>query len=190
MIGVTVATTTAPLSTSQRGGQVNINNISQEHIRNILSYNSDTGIFYRKKTSNNGRYKSGTIIGHKNIHGYMVIKILGKLRYAHRLAWLYIHGSFPSGQIDHINGVRNDNRIINLRVVNNLENHKNQKKYSNNSSGITGVYWYERYRKWAAQITINGKVKYLGRFEEVDDAISARKAAEIENAYHPNHGQR
>lgn len=94
---------------------------------------------------------------------------------AHRLAWLSTYGSWPTGDIDHINGVRHDNRIENLRDVDRRTNSQNQKKATsrNKTSGVLGVSWDKEKQKWAAFITINGKSCRLGRFDTVQEASDA-----------------
>jgi len=104
------------------------------------------------------------------------------------LAWLYVYGTMPKEQIDHINHVRDDNRIINLREVTHSENHKNRTKQSNNTSGVTGVHWLEEKERWQAYIKGDDKKIHLGTFKNKNDAISARKEAEIKYNYHSNHG--
>ena len=82
-------------------------------------------------------------------------------------------------QVDHINRIRFDNRRDNLRVATNQQNQMNTGIRSDNSSGVVGVSWYKRGKKWYAQIQINGEKKHLGYFKEKKDAINAREEAEI-----------
>lgn len=98
---------------------------------------------------------------------------------AHRLAWLYIHGRWPIKHLDHINRVRSDNRISNIREATSSENQRNKGMMSNNTSGITGVRYDPSRNKYHAQIEILGKSKNLGRFINIEDAITARKEAEV-----------
>jgi len=107
----------------------------------------------------------------------------------HRLAFLYMEGSFPSDDVDHINGNGTDNRWINLRSVKRVENARNVKLLSSNTSGHAGVGWDVHRNKWRARITVNNKTKHLGRFDRIQEAVDARKHAEIEYDFHPNHGQ-
>jgi hypothetical protein len=98
-------------------------------------------------------------------------------------------GDFPEDQIDHINGVRSDNRWCNLRAVSRQENAKNKRTPSDNSSGVIGVCWDRREKKWRAEIQ-SGKVKHaLGHFPEFSDAVAARKKAERDLEFHKNHGR-
>jgi hypothetical protein len=120
--------------------------------------------------------------------GYIQIRVENKLYRAHHLAWLYCFGYLPR-ELDHINGIRVDNRIENLREVTHAENGRNTKRHSTNTSGVTGVYYNKINKYWVAQIRINYKTIYLGCFKDIEDAILARKAAETEFGFHPNHGR-
>lgn len=153
------------------------NKLTAEYLRSILNYDPETGIFtWKVRTST--RVKVGDITGCPGGHGYLLIRVCSRLHKAHRLAWLYVYGSWPTDQIDHINRNRSDNRISNLREVTNKQNNQNRSKPSNNTSGHPGVSWYKRDSKWQAQITHNQKDIFLGYFTTLEEAISARKAAE------------
>ena len=121
--------------------------------------------------------------------GYRVGALLGQNYLAHRVIWALCFGTFPDNQIDHINGDRSDNRLENLRSVSNRENCKNQGSRSDNSTGVTGVYWFKRDSRWVASICADGTQIHLGYFDKFDDAVSARKAAERKYGFHPNHGR-
>lgn len=160
--------------------------ITQERLKEVLAYEPSTGVF----TWRIGRPKAaaGAVAGGKNWKGYCVICVDGKRYRAHRLAWLYVHGAMPESQIDHINHDKLDNRIENLRVVTNLENHKNMGLFSDNTSGYTGVSFCKAKQKWTARIK-DGKVyRNLGYFADKLDAVAARETKKIELGYHPNHG--
>lgn len=98
--------------------------------------------------------------------GYLNANFNGKRHSVHRLAWVYYYGEPPVGVIDHINGIKTDNRIVNLRDVSQSHNCQNRKVAATNnlSSGLLGVTWSKKSCKWQAQIGINGKLKYLGLF--------------------------
>ena len=109
---------------------------------------------------------------------------------AHRVAWAIYHGEWPCGEIDHINGQRADNRIENLRVVNSLENRRNMKRPADNTSGFIGVSFDKRAKKWEAHIGYGGSRKrFLGYFNDKEAAHAARRSAEMEMGFHPNHGR-
>jgi len=164
-------------------------NITQDLLKELLNYNRDTGVFTWKV--NRGRNaKAGDVAGSKNSKGYMQIKISSKLYQSHRLAWLYEYGEFPEIGIDHINHNKEDNRIENLTIKSQLENCKNQSLVKNNTSGVCGVTYRKDVNKWVAQIRANREYKFLGIFEDKEDAIKARKEAEIEYGFHKNHGKR
>lgn len=153
-----------------------------------LSYDSRTGIF-KWKIRAASHVPKGSKAGNLDKYGYVRIKILGRDYRAHRLAWLIVYGSFPPDQIDHINGVKHDNRIMNLRAVTHAENSRNRPLYIGNKSGHTGIFYNKRMKKWVAQIGGTRKRVHLGSFENKEDAIEARKIAEINYNYHPNHGR-
>ena len=151
--------------------------LTAEYLRSILHYDQETGIFtWKVRTAR--RVKVGDVAGCQNGLGYLRIMVCSRRYKAHRLAWLYIHGSWPNGQIDHINRDRSDNRIANLRDVTHKQNQQNRSKSSNNTSGHPGVYWYKRDSKWQVKITHNKKDIHLGYFATLEEALSARKAAE------------
>lgn len=163
--------------------------ITQATLKKILQYDSKTGIFTWKISPSINR-KEGSVAGRKTNFGYTSIKYKSKGYLAHRLAWLYMYGSFPNHQIDHINGVRDDNRIENLRDVPQSQNMKNTRKRVDNSSGITGVCWAKKDAKWMAQIKANGRSKFLGTFTDFFEACCIRKSAENKYGYHINHGKK
>jgi len=99
-------------------------------------------------------------------------------------------GKLPEDQIDHINGDPTDNRWENLRDVTNKENQMNRKLGSNNTSGFVGVYWDNSHDRWRSQIWHNSKKVNIGSFKNKQDAIEARKQANIKYGYHENHGKR
>ena len=154
--------------------------LTQEALKKKFSYNRNTGIFTRV---NSKRIKIGTIVA-----GYLIISI-DYIRYpAQRLAWLYEYGEFPNGYIDHKNHIKLDNTINNLRDVTPLENVKSTKLYRCNKSGYHGVIWDKVNNNWRARIGVEGKTLNLGSFTDKDDAITARKAAEVKYEFHSNHG--
>jgi hypothetical protein len=162
--------------------------ISQKELKEVLNYNPDTGIFTWLVDRGANR-TSGKIAGHIDCHGYRSIGIDGKYYKAHRLAWLYVHGEFPPNEIDHINGNGIDNRLDNLRPVTSSENSQNQKMRDNNKSGVMGVYWYNKSKKWLARIRVNTKEIHLGVYKDLELAALVRAEAEVKYGFHPNHGR-
>lgn len=144
---------------------------------------------YRAYRSWNARFLDKEAFTAVNNHGYKVGTLFGKIYTAHRVVWAIAHGEWPSDQIDHINGLRVDNRLCNLRLTSNSRNHKNQKMPATNTSGVVGVRLEKRTGAWVAAIYDCGRRHYLGTFSEKDEAIAARKAAEVRFGYHPNHGR-
>lgn len=122
--------------------------------------------------------------------GYLRAEIGNKLFQAHRVAFALFYGHWPAGVIDHINGDPSDNRICNLRSVEQAENMKNQALRVNNSSGRVGVRAHKVTGKWHAAIKVNGKNKHLGVFSSHAEASAARSAAESKYGYHQNHGRK
>ena len=114
-------------------------------------------------------------------HGYLRGRLDRRQFKAHRVIWALYHGEWPDGEIDHINGIRDDNRIANLRLVNPVENQRNQALRSDNTSGISGVCWIAKRQKWEARVKLQGRCKHLGYFDEIEAAASAR--AQILRAY-------
>ena len=163
--------------------------LTQERLKELFYYSPQFGIFVWKKDSGQ-RAKSGSIAGTTLANRYISIKIYGKCNLAHRLAFLYMTGEFPKNQGDHINGVRSDNRWNNLRDVTPTENSKNKRPQLNNKTGIPGIFWYKRERKWEVQIGVDGRPLSLGYFVDFFEACCIRKSAERKYNYHPNHGRR
>lgn len=145
--------------------------ITGARLRELLHYEPLTGVFTALiKRSNT---KVGVPLGSVS-NGYLLIRLDYVLYKAHRLAWLYMTGEWPEHQLDHINGVRSDNRFANLRSVTNAMNCQNQRgPRSNNRSGFLGVCWHMRARKWVAQIQVDGAHHYLGLFETQELAHAA-----------------
>jgi len=164
------------------------NRISHEDLINWLDYSPETGEFVWKKTPPYAKEKTGEVAGHIHSLGYRFIFVGGKKYGAHVLAWFYVHKEWPI-EIDHINGVRSDNRIANLRNVTTKVNQQNAKKRSDNQSGITGVSWLKKNKAWQAQIRAEGKIYYLGSTKDFFLACCMRKSAENKYGFHPNHGR-
>lgn len=136
---------------------------------------------------------TGRKIGRASGKGYLIFQMsVGEETFkltTHRVAWALYYGSWPKQHIDHINGDRKDNRISNLRDVPNCENARNQRLHVTNTSGHAGVTFHKKSGKWLAQIIYQGQHHYLGVFHNLEDAVTARKAAADAFGFHPNHGR-
>lgn len=180
--------------------------VSVERLRTIISYDPKTGAltwlprtsdWFRKTNHDsehrakiwNARYAGTPALAAIEKWGYGHGDILAKRYKAHRVAWALFHGAWPEHEIDHINGIRSDNRITNLRCVTHKDNGRNVALSSANKSGVIGVCWDSRCEKWSAQIKVNQKKIHLGLFENIESAAEARKRAEMEYGFHPNHGR-
>lgn len=146
--------------------------LTHDRLLEVLSYDPETGVFSWKVAR--GCRKPGEEPNCTDRYGYKVIRVDGRLYRSHRLAWMYVNGCMPSFEIDHINGVRCDNRICNLRLANRIQNTRNSSIRIDNRSGVRGVTWDNTRQKWVAAIKVNGKKIQLGRFDSVDEAASAR----------------
>lgn len=145
-------------------------NINSEVVRALFSYDKTTGII-TNKVGRSQRDVAGAVAGSKKGNGYLSIKIFGNPYQAHRVAWLHEHGEWPSGNIDHINGIRHDNRLSNLREATAAENSQNLKLKLTNKSGFTGVFSYGD--KWRAQIKFKGVKTDLGIHVTPESAYAA-----------------
>ena len=169
------------------------------YVASLLDYNEESGLFiWKKRNVNkhgdkifNTRF-SGKVAGSNQPDGYVQISAMlnGKVVHAkaHRLAWLMVYGEMPKMDIDHINQVRDDNRIENLRDVPRYLNQRNQKMRSNNTSGFTGVFFDRCGSKWTARVNIGGKFIGLGRFVDINEAAAVVRAFRDKNEFSPLHG--
>ena len=167
--------------------------ISQEMLKERLHYDRETGVFTWLDVEVNGYKVRNKRAGCTNGRGYVIIgfSVAGKpyILTAHRLAWLYEYGEFPSGSLDHINHDKTDNRIINLRIASHRENSRNRSMQSNNTTGHNGISFRKPRNKYLAYIKVNYKQKHLGSFENIEDAAKAVKEARAHYGFHVNHGQ-
>ena len=142
--------------------------LTQERLKKLLNYDPETGVF--KWNASRGRALKSSVAGNQENTGYLSIRI-DEVRYrAHRLAWFYIHAKFPKREIDHIDGVKNNNRLSNLREATKSENQRNKKLPCHNTSGLKGVCWSKMANKWRAFIKVEGKGKHLGYFVTKEEA--------------------
>jgi hypothetical protein len=147
--------------------------LTQEQLKEILDYDPETG-FFTWRSRNARCVKIGSRAGSiSKTEGYCVIQISRKLYKAHRLAWLYVYGEWPPYQVDHINGVKSDNAIANLRSATNAENQRNRPAPSINSTGYKGVYRAQGGVKYCAQIMVEERTIHLGTYETPQQAHAA-----------------
>lgn len=153
--------------------------LTQERLKSLLDYDPETGVFTNRKTRTSA--KIGAVAGSVTEHGYIAFQIDGKKIYAHRAAWLYVHGCWPplGFEVDHINRHRDDNRISNLRLATSCQNSQNVSVHTRNTSGHRGVTWHRRNQKWQVQMRVNHKIFYVGLYDFIDYAVQARAIAEI-----------
>ena len=167
-------------------------------LRKLLNYDPDTGILtwkprslsafssYRIFRSWNSRYANkpaGTAV-----NGYLNLILNSSTIGAHRIAWAIYYDKWPTDHIDHINGNRADNRILNFRCVTKGQNNRNAKRRADNKSGVTGVHVRETANGVRYYAYIGWNI-HLGSFATLGQAAAARKKAEIEHGFHPNHGR-
>jgi len=150
--------------------------LTQEKLKELLGYSPETGVFTWNVFKRN--VKSGDVAGTVHPHGYTYIGVNGKRYKASRLAWLYMEGYYPENYIDHIDRDRGNDKWANLRHVSQSCNLRNASMKSTNKSGVTGVNWDKNKNSWHAQITVNYKNLWIGRFKEKIDAVKARWEAE------------
>jgi hypothetical protein len=145
--------------------------LTQEKLKSVVTYNPETGIFIREPCSNNSFKR--VVTGSKDVAGYLLITINKYPYKAHRLAWLYVYGNFPTGALDHINGIKSDNRISNLRMCTKKQNGHNRALNKNNTTGYRGVTFVKITKRYEARIKIDGKLKALGTYATAKEAGDA-----------------
>lgn len=151
--------------------------ITRDTLRDMLDYDPCTGIFTWKKPPSR-KYRVGSRAGGLSSFGYRMICLHYRRYQEHRLAWLYVHGVWPTHEIDHIDRNKTNNAIANLRDVPREVNMWNRGPRKNNACGIVGVYFHKQSRLWHARIETRGKTKSLGYFATKEDAQRARETAE------------
>lgn len=159
--------------------------ITQENLRKAFDYNPSTGTFTHKLPRRGGAIGDSALTVHNG--GYAAVNVGGSTYLAHRLIYLYMTGRLPK-IVDHINHNRKDNRWVNLREVDDLDNAKNITLQKNSVSKINGVAYHKPTGRYRAYIGINYKQKHLGLFDTLEEAIQARNQANIKYNYHSNHG--
>lgn len=151
--------------------------ITHQQLQEHLHYDPETGRFSRTTAVRGSSV--GPIHGKLDKKGYRIVGAFGTAFRAHRLAWFYVHGVWPTGQVDHINGVRDDNRIANLRDVSPSENQQNRRGPTRaNKCGFLGVIFWQK--KWRARIKLNGRAIEIGMFGTPEEAHAAYLAKKRE----------
>ena len=156
-------------------------------LREILEYNPDTGGF--TWLVSHVRARVGAEAGYINSRSYKCIRIKGRHYQAHRLAWLYVTGEAPYAHIDHIDGDPSNNKFANLRQATPGQNQHNSQIQRNNTSGVKGVSWDKKRKRWKAQIASGGVLRYLGLFRSIEDAAEVVREARCRmHGKFANHG--
>ena len=144
--------------------------LTAERLRELVNYTPETGAFTRRVKVR--QYEAGTTCGFESDDGYLLLRINNRTYLCHRLAWLYMTGEWPKFEIDHIDGVRNNNRWTNLRDVPKIINQQNQRNRPTTKTGLLGAYPNGRNR-WAATIRHQGVLIRLGQFDSPEEAHQA-----------------
>lgn len=143
--------------------------LTHEQVKAALTYNPETGKFYWLESSVRGRPKG--VAGTSHSTGYEQIRLNGKSYLAHRLAWFYMYGTWPTYEVDHINGDRADNRIANLREVTHRQNAMN--RIEHRLGKLPGAYKDRRWGRWQARIKIANTTRSLGTYDTAEEAHAA-----------------
>ena len=161
-----------------------------EEVAKLFTYDRESGVLYwriRDRNTIRHKYVAGSIKGTND--GYRRVGIKGKIYQEHRIIMMLCFGHIPeNAEIDHINHVRNDNRLANLRFATQRENLKNQSVSSKSTTGVTGVYFNKSRNKFIAQIKVSRQVHYLGCYNTLEEAAAARAEANLKYGFHSNHG--
>lgn len=151
--------------------------LTHDRLLEVLKYDPDTGDFLSMVARGSRTDIEGTVAGQCHNQGYVAVTIDYKQYLAHRLAWFYVHGTWPEHEIDHINRDRSDNRIENLRESSRSQNMANTGLYSNNKSGFRGVHFSRHAKRFCAQLRCGDKRYNLGYFDTAEAAHKAYRSA-------------
>ena len=152
--------------------------LTQERVRELFDLDEETGIMRRRLTLAYNA-KEGDVVGYRDkTHGYLTVRVDGRLYFLHRIIFLYVHGYTPEHQVDHQNRNKLDNRPVNLREITPQCNVRNSPVRSDNKTGIKGVTWCRRDLKWKVRVYTGEGETHLGRFEDLNEAVAHRLAAE------------
>lgn len=153
-------------------------------LKDRLTYEPSTGLFYWRNSKRSDR--NGELAGSLLRTGYVTINLAGEAYQAHRLAWLYAYGVWPAADLDHINRVKNDNRIANLREATRDENYQNKTRYKRKTLGLPGAYYRAKTGRWESQINFQKRLRFLGSFATEQEAHEAYKIAKQQlHNFHP-----
>lgn len=148
-------------------------------IKSLLDYNPNTGVFkWINRSGRYGRIPAGSVAGSINGQGYRYIWINGTLYCAQRLAWFISYSEWPDSMVDHINMDKDDNRIVNLRLVTDQQSTAHRTVHKRNICGLKGV--SKRGKKWRTRITLNRKTIDVGYFNSKEEAHAAYVAKSLE----------
>lgn len=174
--------------------------LTQQQFRELFSYDKDSGMLRwmpkkdgdlssaRSVSSWNTKY-AGRLAGSKGAAGYLRVNVQGKKHFVHRVVWVMANGEIPTNmQIDHINHIRDDNRLQNLRLVTHQENNKNISLPRKSTGPTIGVIKNKRTGSWVAQIKVDGKKIHLATTKDMNEAIRIRAEANKKFGFHENHG--
>lgn len=164
---------TTLLTALKKAGRKPRHNLTQQELMTFVTYDPDTGEFTRISTRQHTRWE-GKRAG-SDYKNYTRISVNGMLYLAHRLAWLYMTGEFPTCEIDHINRNPLDNRWCNLRLATSTQQKANTKVHRDTYSGLKGVSWFKRDSKWRAYGRRGDKQIHLGYFDSKEEAYEAYK---------------
>lgn len=175
--------------------------ITVQQLIDALDYNENTGRFVWKQRPReqfrtdrghsifNSQFAGAEAFTTIGVNGYRMTRFMGAGLLAHRVAWAITTGCWPKKQIDHIDGDRTNNAILNLREADQSTQNRNAAMPYRNKSGRIGVSYDRRRGKWVAQTRLLGRQINLGRFDTFEQASAARARMEAENGFHPNHGR-
>lgn len=173
--------------------QTKTETVDVEYLRERLHYDPETGKLFWKDHKSMPKHWRTKWVGKEaftSTDGHYFIGSVNSIRlYAHRVVWAIYYGKWPNNNIDHINGVKTDNRINNLRALSQKKNTQNACISINNTTGVNGVYWHKRTKKWLAKVVVDYKGIHLGYFDTIEEAAKARQEANEKYGFTERHGK-